>query len=161
VDANDARKRAMAERVAMALGGEVEGRTVAILGLTFKANTDDMREAVSLEIIAALQAQGAVIRAHDPEGMAAAEALFPDIAYCPDAYAAAEDADVLVIATEWEAFRALDFERLGRIMRHRLVVDLRNLYGPQDVARQGFTYHSLGRAVARPEVGSRFRAVGN
>jgi UDPglucose 6-dehydrogenase len=160
VEANETRKRAMAERVVMALGGEVAGRTVAILGLTFKANTDDLRDAVSLEIMGALQAQGAAIRAHDPEGMTAARILFPDIAYCADAYEAAQDADVLVIATEWEAFRALDFERLGGGMRHRVVVDLRNLYRPQDVARQGFTYHSLGRAVARPAALRRFRTVG-
>ncbi|HWA18419.1 MAG TPA: UDP-glucose/GDP-mannose dehydrogenase family protein [Devosia sp.] len=161
VDANEARKHGMARRVALALGGEVEGRTAAILGLTFKANTDDLRDAVSLELVAALTAAGAHVRAYDPEGMAAAHAIFPDLTYCSDAYDAASGADVLVIATEWEAFRALDFERLGKIMSHRLVVDLRNLYWPQDVARYGFTYHSLGRTVARPSGRASLKAVGN
>jgi UDPglucose 6-dehydrogenase len=161
VDANEARKRAMAQRVAAALDGDVAGRTIAILGLTFKANTDDLREAVSLEIIGALRKAGAHIRAYDPEGMEAARALFPELTCCTDAYDAAAGADALVIATEWEAFRALDFERLGKLMRHRLVVDLRNLYRPQDLARQGFAYHSLGRAVARPEGRANLKAVGN
>jgi UDPglucose 6-dehydrogenase len=161
VDANAARKQAMARRVALALGGEVKGRTVAILGLTFKANTDDIRDAVSLEIIGALKTAGAHIRAYDPEGMEAAHAIFPDLTYCSDAYDAAAGADVLVIATEWEAFRALDFERLGKIMNRPLVVDLRNLYRPQDVARRGFTYHSLGRPIARPAGRSQLKAVGN
>ena len=100
------------------------------------------------------------MRAHDPQGMDAARVLFPNVTFCADAYAAAEGADVVVIATEWDAFRALDFERLGGIVRQRIIVDLRNLYRPQDVARQGFVYHSLGRAVARPEAGARLRAVG-
>jgi len=142
---NDARKRAMARKVAAALGGDLRGRTVAVLGLTFKPNTDDMREAPSIPLIVALQDMGAKVRAYDPVGMAQAKAVLPDVTYCDDAYACAEKADALVLVTEWEEFRALDFDRLKAVMARPLVIDLRNVYRPDDMARQGFDYVSIGR----------------
>lgn len=121
------------------------GRKVGVLGLTFKPNTDDMRDAPSLAIVQALLDGGAIVTAFDPEGMDIARAMMPDIAYATDPYGAAAGADVVVIVTEWDAFRALDLRRLGEIMQTRCIVDLRNIYKP-DVARQaGFDYHSIGR----------------
>ncbi len=142
---NDQRKRGMARKVLAACGGKVRGKAVAILGLTFKPNTDDMREAPSLSLIQALQDQGASIRAHDPAGMDAARDLLHDVQFCSNAYEAAKDADVLVIVTEWDAFRALDFDRLAAAMRTRTLVDLRNVYRPEDVTSHGFAYFSVGR----------------
>lgn len=145
VSANDSRKRAMGRKVIAAAGGDVRGRRVGVLGLTFKPNTDDMRDAPSLAIVQALLDGGAVVTAFDPEGMEIARTMMPDIAYANDPYEVAKDADVVVIVTEWDAFRALDLRRLGDIMRTRCIVDLRNIYKP-DVARQaGFAYHSVGR----------------
>jgi UDPglucose 6-dehydrogenase len=143
---NDQRKRAMARKVAGALGGELRGTTIAVLGLTFKPNTDDMREAPSLALIAALQDQGAKVRAYDPAGMANAKALLPDIIYCDGPYPAAEGADALVIVTEWEQFRALDLGRLKQVMARPVIVDLKNVYRPADIERAGFTYANVGRA---------------
>jgi UDPglucose 6-dehydrogenase len=143
---NDQRKRAMARKVAAALGGELRGATVAVLGLTFKPNTDDMREAPSLALIAALQDQGAKVRAYDPAGMANARLLLPDVTYCDGPYAAAERADALVIMTEWEQFRALDLARLKQVMKRPVLVDLKNVYRTDDVKRAGFTYANVGRA---------------
>jgi UDPglucose 6-dehydrogenase len=143
---NDQRKRAMARKVAVALGGNLRGKTVAVLGLTFKPNTDDMREAPSIALITALQDMGAAVRAYDPAGMEQAKPLLPDIAYADSAYACAEGADALVIVTEWEQFRALDLARLKAIMARPVVVDLRNVYRPEDMARHGFAYHSVGRS---------------
>ena len=143
---NDQRKRAMARKVAAALGGNLRGRTVAVLGLTFKPNTDDMREAPSIALVTALRDMGAAVRAYDPAGMEQAKTLLPDIAYADSAYACAEGADVLVIVTEWEQFRALDLARLKAIMARPVVVDLRNVYRPEDMARHGFAYHSVGRS---------------
>jgi UDPglucose 6-dehydrogenase len=143
---NDQRKRAMARKVAAALGGELRGCTIAVLGLTFKPNTDDMREAPSLALIAALQDQGAKVRAYDPAGMANAKALIPDIIYCDGPYAAAEGADALVIVTEWEQFRALDLGRLKQTMARPVMVDLKNVYRPADIERAGFSYANVGRA---------------
>ncbi len=143
---NDQRKRAMARKVAAALGGELRGATVAVLGLTFKPNTDDMREAPSLSLIAALQDQGAKVRVYDPAGMENAKALLPDITYCDGPYAAAQGADALVIVTEWEQFRALDLPRLKQTMARPVLVDLKNVYRTDEVTRAGFTYANIGRA---------------
>ncbi|GJE58329.1 UDP-glucose dehydrogenase family protein [Methylobacterium trifolii] len=145
VSVNDQRKRAMARKVIQACGGAVRGKTVAVLGLTFKPNTDDMREAPSLAIIAGLQDAGATVRAYDPEGMEQARTLLPDLAYAEDPYDCAEGADALVIVTEWNAFRALDFERLHGLMAAPVVVDLRNVYRPQDLEAKGFRYTGVGR----------------
>ena len=144
---NDNRKRAMSRKVASALGGELRGKTVGVLGLTFKPNTDDMREAPSIPLIVALLDQGAVVRAYDPAGMSQAKPELPDIAYCSDPYACAHEADALVIVTEWEEFRALDLSRLKREMRNPAVVDLRNIYRPDEMAKHGFTYESVGRGA--------------
>ncbi len=143
---NEARKRAMADKIIAACGGSVAGKTIAVLGLTFKPNTDDMREAPSLAIIPALQAAGAVIRATDPEGMGQARPLLQDVAYCADAYDCALGADALVLVTEWDIFRALDFGRIKAAMRAAVLVDLRNVYRPEDIRRRGFAYTSIGRA---------------
>jgi UDPglucose 6-dehydrogenase len=144
---NDQRKRAMGRKVAAALGGNLRGRTVAVLGLTFKPNTDDMREAPSIALITALKDMGAKVRAYDPAGMEQAKPLLPDIAFAESAYACAQGADALVIVTEWEQFRALDLARLKTIMARPVVVDLRNVYRPEDMARHGFAYHSVGRSM--------------
>jgi UDPglucose 6-dehydrogenase len=149
VAVNDVRKRAMARKVADAVGGEVRGKTVAVLGLTFKPNTDDMREAPSIALITALQDMGAKIRAYDPAGMAQAELVLADIVYCDGPYSCAEGAGALVIVTEWEQFRALDFERLKAVMAEPVLIDLRNVYQPDEVARRGFRYRSVGRKAAR------------
>ncbi|WP_132255537.1 UDP-glucose dehydrogenase family protein [Methylobacterium segetis] len=151
VSVNDQRKRAMARKVIAACGGQVRGRTIALLGLTFKPNTDDMRDAPSLSIVAGLQDAGARVRAYDPEGMEQARALLPDIAYASDPYDCAEGADALVLITEWDAFRALDFDRLKAIMAAPVVVDLRNVYRPEDMARRGLRYVSVGRAQDRTD----------
>ena len=145
VAVNDARKRAMARKVAAALGGELRGKTVAVLGLTFKPNTDDMREAPSIPLIAALQDMGAKVRAYDPEGMEQAKTQLGNVAFCDDAYSCADGASALVIVTEWEQFRALDFGRLKRVMAQHVLVDLRNIYRHDEVARHGFIYESVGR----------------
>jgi UDPglucose 6-dehydrogenase len=144
---NDVRKRGMARKVAAALGGNLRGRTVAVLGLTFKPNTDDMREAPSIPLITALQDMGAAVRAYDPAGMAQARTLLTGVTFCDGPYAAAEGADALVIVTEWEQFRALDFDRLRRVMKEAVLIDLRNVYRPGEAA--GFAYHGIGRGEAR------------
>ncbi len=146
VAVNDMRKRAMARKVAAALGGELRGKTVAVLGLTFKPNTDDMRESPSIPLITALQDMGAKVRAYDPTGMEQAKPLMANVAFCKDAYDCAQGASALVIVTEWEQFRALDFARLKKIMERPVLVDLRNIYRPEEVARHGFVYESVGRA---------------
>jgi len=143
---NDQRKRAMARKVAAALGGELRGKTIAVLGLTFKPNTDDMREAPSIPLITALQDMGAKVRAYDPVGMQQAKSVLDHVTFCDSAYACAEGASALVIVTEWEEFRALDFARLKAAMARPVLVDLRNIYRPEEVARHGFVYESVGRA---------------
>jgi UDPglucose 6-dehydrogenase len=145
VAVNDARKRAMARKVSAALGGELRGKTVALLGLTFKPNTDDMRDAPSLPLITALQDMGAKVRAYDPVGMEQAKPMVENVTFCDSAYACAEGASALVIVTEWEQFRALDFARLKKAMAKPVLVDLRNVYRPAEVARHGFVYESVGR----------------
>jgi UDPglucose 6-dehydrogenase len=142
---NDQRKRAMARKVAAALGGQVRSTTIGVLGLTFKPNTDDMREAPSIAIITALQDLGARVRAYDPAGIEQAKSLLSDVTYCDNAYSCAEGVDALVIVTEWEQFRALDFDRLKRVMARPVVIDLRNIYRPDDMTRRGFSYHGVGR----------------
>ncbi len=145
VAVNEERKRAMAHKVIGACGGQIRGKTVALLGLTFKPNTDDMREAPSLAIVSTLQEAGALIRAYDPEGMEQAKGLLHKIEYSPDAYSCVEGADVLVIVTEWDAFRALDLDRIKGLLREPLIVDLRNIYRPEEMRRRGFRYVSVGR----------------
>ena len=147
VAVNDQRKRAMARKVVAACGGDVRGKTVAVLGLTFKPNTDDMREAPSLSIIQALTDAGAVVKAYDPEGMSAARAMLDGgVAFGKGPYDIAEGADALVIVTEWDAFRALDFKRLKGVMKAPVLVDLRNVYRPDEVVRHGFRFVSVGRS---------------
>lgn len=146
--ANDKRKRAMARRVIAACGGEVRGKTIAILGLTFKPNTDDMRDAPSIDIIRALQDNGARIRAYDPEGMEPARAMLTDVTFARDAYSCLEGADAMCLVTEWDMFRGLDFARVKRLLNAPVVIDLRNVYRASDMAKQGFTYVSVGRPVA-------------
>ena len=143
---NDARKRAMARKVSAALNGDVRGKTVAVLGLTFKPNTDDMREAPSIPLITALQDMGAKVRAYDPVGMEQAKSVIGNVTFCDDAYSCAKGAAALVIVTEWEQFRALDFDRLKTVMAHAVLVDLRNVYRPDEMSRRGFVYEGIGRA---------------
>jgi UDPglucose 6-dehydrogenase len=143
---NDARKRSLAGKVAAALEGPVRGKTVAVLGLTFKPNTDDMREAPSIPLVTALQDMGATVRAYDPAGMEQAKKILPAVVYCESPYACAKGADALVIVTEWEEFRALDLEQLRTMMARPAIVDLRNIYRPEEMAKLGFVYTSIGRA---------------
>jgi len=143
---NDQRKRAMARKIIRACGGDVHGKAIAILGLTFKPNTDDMRDAPSLSIIQALQDGGAKIRAYDPVGIGQAKALLPNVTFCTSAYEAAEGASAVAIVTEWDEFRALDFDRLRSLVAEAVLVDLRNIYQPEEAVRQGFLYSSVGRA---------------
>ena len=143
---NDTRKRAMARKVSHALGGDMRGKIVAVLGLTFKPNTDDMRDAPSIPLITALQDMGATVRAYDPIGMEQAKGFINNVTFCDDTYSCAEGASALVIVTEWEQFRALDFARLKGVMERPVLVDLRNIYRADEMARHGFVYESVGRA---------------
>ena len=145
VKANDSRKRAMGQKIITAMGGDVRGKTAGLLGLTFKPNTDDMRDAPSLAIVQALLDAGAKVRVFDPEGMEVARAMMPGVEFADDAYAVADGADAVAIITEWDAFRALDLGRLAAIMRVPCLVDLRNIYQAEDAARAGLSYHSIGR----------------
>ncbi|MFE1603145.1 UDP-glucose dehydrogenase family protein [Methylobacterium sp. ID0610] len=145
VAVNESRKRAMARKVILACGGSVRGKRIAVLGLTFKPNTDDMRDAPSLSIITGLLDAGASVRAHDPVGMEQARRLLGDeVDFAEDPYACAEGAHALVIVTEWNAFRALDLARLGEAMAAPILVDLRNVYGPAEATRHGFRYLGVG-----------------
>jgi UDPglucose 6-dehydrogenase len=143
---NDARKRAMAAKVVAACGCSLHGKTVAVLGLTFKPNTDDMREAPSLVIVPALEAQGARVRAYDPHGMEEARKLIPRLETAADPYACIEGADAMLILTEWDQFRALDLDRVKTALRNPVIIDLRNIYRPAEIAAKGFTYVSVGRS---------------
>ncbi|TPM14121.1 MULTISPECIES: UDP-glucose/GDP-mannose dehydrogenase family protein [unclassified Mesorhizobium] len=148
VAVNDQRKRTMARKIVFACGGDVRAKTVALLGLTFKPNTDDVREAPSLSIIQALIDFGAHVRVYDPEGMEQAKiVLGTSVSYAEGAYECAEGADALVIVTEWNQFRALDFERLSRTMSKRVVVDLRNIYRREDISKHGFEYVNIGEGA--------------
>ncbi len=145
VDINDTRKKAMAARVVKACDGSVEGKRIGVLGVTFKPNTDDMRDAPSLDILPALQAAGATVQAYDPAGMHEAEKLLPGVTWCEDAYAALKGADCGLILTEWNEFRALQIGRVRSLMAQPVIVDLRNVYNPADMAEAGFTYTCVGR----------------
>ncbi len=149
VQANDRRKIAMAEKIDAAFGG-VKGKRIAVLGLTFKPNTDDMRDAPSLVIVPWLKEHGADIHAYDPEGKKEAEKLL-DVTHCPDAYTALNGADGVVILTEWNEFRALDLVKTKKLLKRPLMVDLRNIYRPQLMADAGYTYVSVGRATVKPK----------
>ena len=144
---NEQRKRAIARKIIAACGGTVRGKAIGLLGLTFKPNTDDMREASSLSIIQALQDAGAKVAAYDPAGMEAARSLVEGVTFGTSPYDVATDAAALVIVTEWNAFRALDFDRLRETMADPLLVDLRNVYDPREVARHGFRYVGVGRPL--------------
>lgn len=144
---NENRKRAMSRKVSQALGGSLRGKTIAVLGLTFKPDTDDMREAPSIPLVTGLLDMGATVRAYDPAGMEQARPELPDIEYATDAYACASGADALVIVTEWVQFRALDLDRLKQAMAQPIIVDLRNIYRPEEMAAAGFVYESVGRAT--------------
>uniref|UniRef100_UPI0034C68141 UDP-glucose/GDP-mannose dehydrogenase family protein n=1 Tax=Rhizobium sp. TaxID=391 RepID=UPI0034C68141 len=145
VSINDNRKRAMGRKVIAAMGGDIRGKAIAVLGLTFKPNTDDMRDSPAISIIQTLQDAGATVTGYDPEGMDNARLVIDNIAYAEDAYSAARDADALVIVTEWNQFRALDFARLKSIMKAPVLVDLRNIYRHDEVTKHGFAYTSVGR----------------
>jgi UDPglucose 6-dehydrogenase len=145
---NDNRKRAMARKVLNAAGGSLRGKTVAVLGLTFKPDTDDMRDAPSIPLVTGLLDMGAKVRAHDPVGIEQARKELPDIHYCSDPYECVTGADAMVIVTEWVQYRALDLDRLKSAMKQPVVVDLRNVYRPEDMAAHGFIYESVGRAAA-------------
>src|SRR3984957_14737808 len=142
---NDTRKRAMARKVSSSFAGVLRGKTVAVLGLTFKPNTDDMREAPSIPLVTGLLDMGAKVRAHDPVGMEMARRELPDIEYCDDPYLCARGADALVLVTEWAQYRAIDLERLKSELAQPVVIDLRNVYRPEDMAAHGFIYDSVGR----------------
>jgi UDPglucose 6-dehydrogenase len=146
IDVNDKRKLALAERVRKATGGDLTGKTVGILGLTFKPNTDDMRDSPSLAVVPALQAMGATVQAYDPQGMREAAHLFSDLELKKGPYEVAEGADVLVILTEWNQFRALDLKRVKGLMKAPVLVDLRNVYKAAEARAAGFDYSSIGRA---------------
>ncbi|MEQ8178426.1 MAG: UDP-glucose/GDP-mannose dehydrogenase family protein [Amphiplicatus sp.] len=145
VGINDRRKKAMAARVIEACGGSVAGKTVAVLGLTFKPNTDDMRDSPSLDIIPALQAAGAAVRAFDPEGADEAKKLLKGVTFCDGVYETLDGADAVTIITEWDEFRALDLDRVKSLLKTPIMVDLRNIYRPAQMADRGFSYYSIGR----------------
>jgi UDPglucose 6-dehydrogenase len=149
LEVNEFTQKRMIEKVDQALGG-FAGKTIAVLGLSFKPNTDDLRESPALPVVAALVDGGAAVRAFDPEAMTACKPLFPTVVYTRDAYEAAEGADAVVIATEWNQFRKLDLERLRKLVRGTLVIDLRNLYEPEEMAVEGFRYVSIGRPEGVP-----------
>ncbi|MES2339723.1 MAG: UDP-glucose/GDP-mannose dehydrogenase family protein [Pseudomonadota bacterium] len=145
VQVNDARKRAMGRKVIKAMGGEARGKTVGVLGLTFKPDTDDMRDAPSLALIQALQDAGAIVKAYDPEGVEQARPLLTDVEFSASPYAAAEGTDALVIVTEWDAFRALDLSRIAKSMNDPVLVDLRNIYPPEEAVRAGLKLTGVGK----------------
>ncbi len=144
---NEQRKRAMARKVIQAMGGEARGKRVAMLGLAFKPNTDDMRDAPSIAIVQGLQDAGAQVTAFDPEAMEQARMVLTDVDYAADPYACAEGADALVIVTEWEQFRALDLRRLKAALKSPVLVDLRNVYAPEDARKQGVRICQRGAEV--------------
>jgi UDPglucose 6-dehydrogenase len=147
IAANDIRKRAMARKVSAAFGGSIRGKTIAVLGLTFKPNTDDMREAPSIPLITALQDMGARVRAFDPAGMEQAKMVLSHVTFCDGPYSCADGADGLVIVTEWEQFRALDFQQMKQRMACPVVIDLKNIYSNDELERHGFLYVGIGRAT--------------
>jgi len=146
VRVNSARKQKMAQKIIEALDGKVKGKTIAVLGLTFKPNTDDMRDAPALDIVPALQDEGAKVRAFDPEGMHEAKGMLKDVAFATGPYDCVQNADAVVIITEWDQFRALDFDRLKDALKTPTIIDLRNIYSPTEMRAKGFNYVSVGRA---------------
>jgi UDPglucose 6-dehydrogenase len=146
VAVNDARKRLMARKIMQALGGSVRGKRIALLGLAFKPNTDDMRDAPSISIVASLIGDGASVHAYDPESIEQARPLMPEVSFHEDAYGAIEGADALAIVTEWDAFRALDLDRVKTLMKSPIIIDMRNVYRPAEARKRGFTYLSVGRS---------------
>jgi UDPglucose 6-dehydrogenase len=142
----------MAAKIINACGGDVTGKTVAVLGVTFKPNTDDMRDSPSLDIIPALQAAGATIRAYDPEGMEEARPMLPDVAWCENAYATIEGADAVTLLTEWNEFRGLDLARVKALLRKPVMIDLRNVYNPEEMVAAGFAYCCVGRNSVGMEI---------
>ena len=138
----------MARKVAAAFGGSLRGKTIGILGLTFKPNTDDMREAPSIPLITGLLDMGARVRAFDPAGMQQAKAVLPDITYCESPYACVDGADAIVIVTEWEQFRALDLDEMKQRMACPVLIDLRNIYSNEEVDQHGFAYVGVGRPTS-------------
>ena len=150
VKVNDSRKRAMGRKVLRALGEEPRGKIVALLGLTFKPNTDDMRDAPSISIVQALEDAGVIVRGYDPEGVEQARPLMPNVTFCRSPYEAAQGADAVVLVTEWDVLRALDLERIAGSMRTAVVVDLRNIYPPEDVENAGLEWHAVGRPRRKP-----------
>ena len=151
VDINAKRKKAMAQKIIAACGGDVKGKVIAVLGLIFKPNTDDMRDSPSLDIVPALVAAGATVRAYDPEGMDEARHMLSDVEWCKGAYETMDGADALAIITEWNEFRALDLDRVKDLLKAPVMVDLRNIYNPQDMADAGFEYTCIGRAKLAAE----------
>jgi UDPglucose 6-dehydrogenase len=145
VDINDRRKKSMANKIIAACDGTVRGKTIAILGVTFKPNTDDMRDSPSLDIIPALQEAGATIRAYDPEGMDEARTLLPGVEWCDSAYPTMDGADAVALLTEWNEFRGLDLERVKSLLSTPIMVDLRNVYNPEEMITAGFAYSCIGR----------------
>jgi UDPglucose 6-dehydrogenase len=148
VAVNDQRKRAMARKVAQAFGGNLRGKSIAILGVTFKPNTDDMRDAPSIPLITALQDMGAEVRVYDPVGMEQAKKVFENVTFCDGPYECARGCHAMVIVTEWEQFRALDLKEMSAIMACPVIIDLRNIYSPDEVTRNGFLYSGVGRPQA-------------
>ncbi len=152
ISINDNRKRAMGRKVIAAMGGDIRGKAIAVLGLTFKPNTDDMRDSPAISVIQTLQDAGATVTGYDPEGMDNARLVIDNITYADDAYGAARGADALVIVTEWNQFRALDFARLKSVMKSPVLVDLRNIYRHEEVTKHGFAYTSIGRPMNGAEL---------
>ncbi|MGL5720361.1 MAG: UDP-glucose dehydrogenase family protein [Alphaproteobacteria bacterium] len=150
IQSNLQTKQRMIEKIEQAFGGNLRDKTLAILGVTFKANTDDLRDSPSLTILPMLQERGATLRAYDPEGMEEGKAIFEDVTWCQDSYAAAKGADGVIILTEWDVFSSLDFVKLKERLKAPLLVDLRNIYAPEDMLLAGFTYISIGRKDVRP-----------
>lgn len=151
VAVNDSRKRSMADRIIRAIGGEARGRTVALLGLTFKPNTDDMRDSPSLDIVEALQRAGVTVRAADPEGITQARTMLRGVDFFDDPYQALDGADAAVLVTEWDAYRALDLTRVKTLLAGPVFVDLRNVYTPQEMDAAGLTYTGVGRSSRQLE----------
>ena len=145
IDINDRRKKDMAKRIIAACGGNVKGKTIAILGVTFKPNTDDMRDSVSLDVIPALQEAGAAVAAYDPEAVKEASKLLKNVLWCKNPYEAMQGADAVAILTEWNDFRALDLDIMKTMLKSPIIIDLRNIYKPEEVRAAGFTYSSIGR----------------
>lgn len=150
INVNEMRKRKMVRKIVDAMGGTVAGKTIAVLGVTFKPNTDDMRDAPSLVVLPSLKGEGAVIRAYDPEGKKEAEKLLPEVTWAQDPYDAVEGADAVVVLTEWNEFRGLDLDRIRDLVAHPRIIDLRNIFNPAEVAQRGFSYTSIGRPHVGP-----------